>query len=75
MSVGRHKIGAPPLPLAGEGWGEGVSASGQPPRGESPLPALRADLYRKREKLQRARGEPAVIDWHISPSSPAIIPA
>ncbi|TGN83550.1 hypothetical protein EOW77_0024995 [Bradyrhizobium yuanmingense] len=31
--------GALPLPLAGEGWGEGVSARGQSPRGESPLPA------------------------------------
>ncbi|MDD1530585.1 hypothetical protein C7U92_25155 [Bradyrhizobium sp. WBOS7] len=66
---------APPLPLAGEGRGEGVSAAGQSPRGESPLPALRADLSRKRERLQRTRGEPAVIDWHISPSPPAIITA
>ncbi|PJG52396.1 hypothetical protein CVM73_26020 [Bradyrhizobium forestalis] len=34
--------GALPLPLAGEGWGEGASAMGQSPRGESPHPALRA---------------------------------
>ncbi|QAU47211.1 hypothetical protein EAS56_14090 [Bradyrhizobium guangzhouense] len=27
-----------PLPPAGEGWGEGVSTSGQPPRGKSPHP-------------------------------------
>ncbi|RZM91318.1 hypothetical protein CWO91_41425, partial [Bradyrhizobium genosp. SA-3] len=40
--------GALPLPLAGEGWGEGVSAMGQSPRGESPHPALRADLSRER---------------------------
>ncbi|PJG55612.1 hypothetical protein CVM73_08610 [Bradyrhizobium forestalis] len=33
--------GALPLPLAGEGWGEGASAMGQSPRGESPHPALR----------------------------------
>ncbi|MDD1519838.1 hypothetical protein DCG74_03015 [Bradyrhizobium sp. WBAH42] len=33
--------GALPLPLAEEGWGEGVSAVGQSPSGESPHPALR----------------------------------
>ncbi|QOZ48213.1 hypothetical protein XH89_35595 [Bradyrhizobium sp. CCBAU 53340] len=27
-----------PLPLAGEGWGEGVSALGHSPRGENPHP-------------------------------------
>ncbi|MGY4499727.1 putative oxygen-independent coproporphyrinogen III oxidase [Bradyrhizobium sp. GM24.11] len=46
----RQIDGALPLPLAGEGWGEGVSAKGQSPRGESPHPALRADLSRKRER-------------------------
>ncbi|RZI39403.1 hypothetical protein EGT07_29145 [Herbaspirillum sp. HC18] len=30
--------GLPP-PLAGEGWGEGISATGQSPRGENPHPA------------------------------------
>nr|AWM10480.1 hypothetical protein CIT39_31250 [Bradyrhizobium symbiodeficiens]QDF41099.1 hypothetical protein FJN17_27925 [Bradyrhizobium symbiodeficiens] len=45
--------GALPLPLAGEGWGEGASTLGQPPRGESPHPALRADLSRERERLHR----------------------
>ncbi|RXG87983.1 hypothetical protein EAS61_30145 [Bradyrhizobium zhanjiangense] len=30
-----------PLPLAGDGWGEGASAMGQSPRGENPHPALR----------------------------------
>ena len=45
-----HDGGALPLPLAGEGRGEGVSATGQSPRGESPHPALRADLSRKRER-------------------------
>ncbi|PJG51128.1 hypothetical protein CVM73_32590 [Bradyrhizobium forestalis] len=39
-----------PLPLAGEGWGEGVSAVGQSPSGKNPHPALRADLSRKRER-------------------------
>ncbi|TGN83475.1 hypothetical protein EOW77_0024565 [Bradyrhizobium yuanmingense] len=43
--------GALPLSLAGEGWGEGVSAKGQSPRGKNPHPALRADLSRKRERL------------------------
>ncbi|MDD1537683.1 hypothetical protein C7U89_30240 [Bradyrhizobium sp. WBOS4] len=46
----RHAIGALPLPQAGEGWGEGVSAKGQSPRGESPLPRLRRNLSRKRER-------------------------
>ncbi|QOZ06396.1 hypothetical protein XH96_01855 [Bradyrhizobium sp. CCBAU 51765] len=41
---------APPLPLAGEGWGEGVSATGQSPRRESPHPRLWRDLSRKRER-------------------------
>ncbi|RXH01978.1 hypothetical protein EAS61_05965 [Bradyrhizobium zhanjiangense] len=45
-----HNGGALPLPLAGEGWGEGVSAMGQSPRGDSPHPALCADLSRKRER-------------------------
>ncbi|QAU41303.1 hypothetical protein XH86_29215 [Bradyrhizobium guangdongense] len=27
-----------PLPLAGEGWGEGVPATGQSPRGKNPHP-------------------------------------
>ncbi|TFV39898.1 hypothetical protein E4K66_09785 [Bradyrhizobium frederickii] len=31
--------GALPPPLAGEGWGEGVSAMGQSPGGESPHPS------------------------------------
>ncbi|MDD1531822.1 hypothetical protein C7U92_31795 [Bradyrhizobium sp. WBOS7] len=39
-----------PLPLAGEGRGEGLSTSGQSLCGESPHPALRADLPRKRER-------------------------
>ncbi|MDD1530752.1 hypothetical protein C7U92_26015 [Bradyrhizobium sp. WBOS7] len=48
---GREKNdGALPRPLAGEGWGEGVSATGQSPRGESPHPRLRRDLSRKRER-------------------------
>ncbi|RTE94585.1 hypothetical protein D6B98_01915 [Bradyrhizobium sp. LVM 105] len=42
--------GALPLPLAGEGWGEGASAMGQSLSGENPHPALRADLSRKRER-------------------------
>ncbi|QOZ10751.1 hypothetical protein XH96_26895 [Bradyrhizobium sp. CCBAU 51765] len=42
--------GALPCPLAGEGWGEGVSAMGQSPRGESPHPRLRRDLSRKRAR-------------------------
>ncbi|UWU95446.1 threonine-phosphate decarboxylase CobD [Bradyrhizobium sp. CB1015] len=46
----RHDEGALPLPLAGEGRGEGVSATGQSPSGESPHSALRADLSRKRER-------------------------
>ncbi|RXG94697.1 hypothetical protein EAS61_19565 [Bradyrhizobium zhanjiangense] len=40
--------GALPLPLAGEGWGEGVSTMGQSLRGESPHPALRRPLPRAR---------------------------
>ncbi|QOZ47526.1 hypothetical protein XH89_31590 [Bradyrhizobium sp. CCBAU 53340] len=47
-----HDGTAPPLPLAGEGWGEGISAKGQSPRGENPHPALRADLSRKRERFK-----------------------
>ncbi|TFV78928.1 hypothetical protein E4K64_07065 [Bradyrhizobium frederickii] len=39
-----------PLPLAGEGWGEGASAMGQSPSGENPHPVLRADLSRRRER-------------------------
>ncbi|RXG95684.1 hypothetical protein EAS62_13265 [Bradyrhizobium zhanjiangense] len=54
---GSRERGALPLPLAGEGWGEGVSTTGQSPRGKSPHPALRADLSRKRERLRRAGGE------------------
>ncbi|MDD1529594.1 hypothetical protein C7U92_27750 [Bradyrhizobium sp. WBOS7] len=42
--------GALPLPLAGEGWGEGASAMRQSPSRESPHPALRADLSRRRER-------------------------
>nr|QDF36435.1 hypothetical protein FJN17_02030 [Bradyrhizobium symbiodeficiens] len=61
----------PPLPLAGEGWGEGVSTTGPPPRGESPHPALRADLSRRRERLQRARGEAAPINQNIFLSTAA----
>ncbi|RXH19887.1 hypothetical protein EAS54_05780 [Bradyrhizobium guangzhouense] len=30
-----------PLPLVGEGRGEGVTSMGQPPRGENPHPRLR----------------------------------
>ncbi|MDD1531833.1 hypothetical protein C7U92_31925 [Bradyrhizobium sp. WBOS7] len=36
--------GALPLPLAGEGRGEGVSAMGQSPRGENPHPTRRTML-------------------------------
>ncbi|EHR01675.1 hypothetical protein Bra471DRAFT_02413 [Bradyrhizobium sp. WSM471] len=64
MIVAHEIVGVLPLPLAGEGWGEGISASGQSPRGESPHPALRADLSRKRERLQRARSETGPINWH-----------
>ncbi|MDD1520557.1 hypothetical protein DCG74_14635 [Bradyrhizobium sp. WBAH42] len=39
-SNSNHDGTAPPLPLSGEGWGEGVSATGQSPRGQSPHPAL-----------------------------------
>ncbi|RXT35208.1 hypothetical protein B5V03_35595 [Bradyrhizobium betae] len=46
--------------LRGEGWGGGVSATGHSPRGENPHPALRADLPRKRERLQRPRGQIAL---------------
>ncbi|PSO19549.1 hypothetical protein C7G42_10580 [Bradyrhizobium sp. MOS003] len=59
-SGSRRKVGASqargalPLPLAGEGWGEGVSATGQSPRGESPHPRLRRDLSRKRERCATA---------------------
>src|SRR6202011_578985 len=45
-----------PLPLAGEGWGEGVTAMGQSPRGEIPHPRLRRDLSRKRERLKHPSG-------------------
>ncbi|TFV70855.1 hypothetical protein E4K64_28120 [Bradyrhizobium frederickii] len=38
-------------PACGEGRREGVSAMGQSPRGESPLPRLRRDLSRKRERF------------------------
>nr|AWM04542.1 hypothetical protein CIT40_07255 [Bradyrhizobium amphicarpaeae] len=61
----------PPLPLAEEGWGEGVSTTGHPPSGEGPHPALRADLSRKRERLQRARGEAASINPHVFLSTAA----
>ncbi|RXT51581.1 hypothetical protein B5V03_05120 [Bradyrhizobium betae] len=47
--------GALPLPLAGEGWGGGLSAGRESPRGENPHPPLRGDLSRKRERL-RDRG-------------------
>ncbi|QAU40209.1 hypothetical protein XH86_22965 [Bradyrhizobium guangdongense] len=49
----RHATdGALPLPLAGEGWGGGLSTARTPKR-KSPHPALRADLPRKRERLHR----------------------
>jgi hypothetical protein len=64
MTVAHQIAGVLPLAFAGEGWGEGISASGQSPRGENPHPALRADLSRKRERLQRARGETGSINWH-----------
>ncbi|MEH2683777.1 hypothetical protein DXU04_01450 [Bradyrhizobium diazoefficiens] len=44
-----------PLPLAGEGWGEGLTATGQSSRGESPHPPLRGDLSRKRERSREPR--------------------
>ncbi|RXH08169.1 hypothetical protein EAS54_36310 [Bradyrhizobium guangzhouense] len=40
----RRAGGALPLPLAGEGWGEGVSASGQSPRGKNPHPPRSASV-------------------------------
>ena len=40
-----------PLPLAGEGWGEGNTLPKTP---KSPHPALRADLSRKRESEETA---------------------
>ncbi|GGI19285.1 hypothetical protein GCM10010987_03540 [Bradyrhizobium guangdongense] len=46
----RDKKGALPPPPAGEGWGEGFSATGHSPRGENPHPARCADLSRKRER-------------------------
>ncbi|RTM03536.1 MAG: hypothetical protein EKK33_36285 [Bradyrhizobiaceae bacterium] len=60
MELGRrHDIAA--LPLAGEGWGEGCLCVGtvwgqrvKSPRRDSPHPALRADLSRKRERLHGA---------------------
>ncbi|QOZ11356.1 hypothetical protein XH96_30420 [Bradyrhizobium sp. CCBAU 51765] len=73
MRIARHNAGEPPLPLAGEGWGEGVSTTGQSPRGKNPLPALRADLSRKRERLDRARGETAATRWPLSLPPSAII--
>ena len=40
-----------PLPLAGEGWGEGKQVAGFWSRPEErPHPALRADFSRRREK-------------------------
>ena len=39
-----------PLPLAGEGWGLGWGSIRESSCGESPHPALRADLPRKRER-------------------------
>ncbi|MDD1532327.1 hypothetical protein C7U89_31215 [Bradyrhizobium sp. WBOS4] len=49
--------------LAGEGRGEGFSTSGQSLCGESPHPALRADLPRKRRAIaygsDLARGHPS----------------
>ncbi|MDD1519430.1 hypothetical protein DCG74_06715 [Bradyrhizobium sp. WBAH42] len=51
-------IGALPPPLAGEGWGEGVSTTGHSPRGKNPHPPRRrccaspgrVGLSRKRER-------------------------
>ncbi|MGY4328127.1 hypothetical protein ACVWWG_002544 [Bradyrhizobium sp. LB7.2] len=37
--------------------GERVSPQEDSPRGENPHPALCADLSRKRERLERARGQ------------------
>ncbi|RXG87036.1 hypothetical protein EAS62_36565 [Bradyrhizobium zhanjiangense] len=51
--------------------GERASASGHSQRGESPHPALRADLSRKRERLQRACGETGSISRHILFTTPA----
>ncbi|PSO24436.1 hypothetical protein C7G41_30885 [Bradyrhizobium sp. MOS002] len=34
----RSEGGSLPPPLAGEGWGEGISATGQSPRGKNPHP-------------------------------------
>ncbi|UUO46066.1 hypothetical protein DCM78_03405 [Bradyrhizobium sp. WBOS04] len=39
MTGGSRTEGALPPPLAGEGWGEGVAATGQSPRGENPHPS------------------------------------
>ncbi|RQH13722.1 hypothetical protein EHH60_12530 [Bradyrhizobium sp. RP6] len=68
----RHEIGALPLPLAGEGWGEGASSSGHSRCGDNPRPALRADLSRKRERLQRLRGETASNNRQAVFTAPAI---
>ncbi|PDT65933.1 hypothetical protein CO683_29625 [Bradyrhizobium ottawaense] len=52
-----------PLPLAGEGWGGGVSATGHSLGGESPHPALRADLPRKRERLDTRDGLRSAVNF------------
>ncbi|TFV38767.1 hypothetical protein E4K66_15450 [Bradyrhizobium frederickii] len=69
----RDEGAALPLPLAGEGWGEGVSSMGQSPRGESPLPARGSMLRiaRTRRPLPQA-GEvnaPAAIGSTLSHSA------
>nr|AWM03911.1 hypothetical protein CIT40_30380 [Bradyrhizobium amphicarpaeae] len=65
---GSCAAGALPRPLAGEGWGEGVSATGHSPRGESPHPTLRADLSRKRERCTTRNAALRINRDHPSPS-------
>src|SRR5262249_44994005 len=53
-----HDGSAPPLPLAGEGWGGGASASGFPAWREPPPAALfeRVGLPRERERRSKPAG-------------------
>ncbi|PJG50664.1 hypothetical protein CVM73_34915 [Bradyrhizobium forestalis] len=77
MTAARHNAGAPPLPLAGEGWGGGISAS-EDPRGER-APTRRALRARRPPpqagEVQRARGETASITQHDFLATAAIVTA
>nr|AWL98566.1 hypothetical protein CIT40_00030 [Bradyrhizobium amphicarpaeae]AWM04403.1 hypothetical protein CIT40_33100 [Bradyrhizobium amphicarpaeae] len=53
MASFRRECGALPPPFAGEGWGEGVSTSGQSPRGESPHPDRSRDPTSPASKRER----------------------